>query len=271
MSTRPDDRASVEGDPWTVFKAGAAAHPMQMVCFPYAGGHSTVFKSWAAALDPLVDVYGIQLPGRGRRHCEPYAVNLVELAASLAGALRPVLRKPFVLFGHSLGALLAFEVARALRCGANISPRHLFVSAKRPPQAPKNDSYRSDLTDEELVQKLSDLNGTPTDILMNRDLMKLVLPALRADFRLDETYEYVVGEPLTCPITVLAGLGDEDVRSAPLDGWRDHTTGDFSIVWFKGDHFYINSCEADLLRYLRGALHGLVVRLSGSSTRLTQR
>jgi medium-chain acyl-[acyl-carrier-protein] hydrolase len=245
-----------------------------MICFPYAGGHAGIFKSWAAELEPLVDVYGIQLPGRGHGRKEPPAEHVPELVADLGAALAPSLDKPFVLFGHSLGALLAFEVARWLQRHRRLVPRHLFVSGRRAPQIAWSEPPKWNLSDYEFIQHVSGLNGTPPEILENPELLHLVLPTLRADFKLNDTYEYTPSPPLTCPLTAFGGVDDEESDDERLQGWRSHTVARFSTQLFPGNHFFIHSCERELLASLRHALEddrarlrdGLARGASGSPT-----
>jgi medium-chain acyl-[acyl-carrier-protein] hydrolase len=238
---------------WTLFEPSEGA-AVQLVCFPYAGGHSGMFKSWASALTPIAAVYGAQPPGRGARRREPFATTVAWLAEDFGSALAPILRKPFCLFGHSLGATVAFETARWLARHRGLTPCHLFISAQRPPDSPQREPERSRLSDEGLVASLSTLNGTPPEVLENPELLQFVLPPLRADFHLAETYEYVEGQQLTCAMTVFAGTNDEESDNDLLEGWRRHTVGPTSIRWFSGDHFFINACQHQLLDYVRDVL-----------------
>lgn len=246
---------------WTRFNPAAAA-PLTMICFPYAGGHAAIFKSWAAELGPLVDLYGIQLPGRGHGRTEPPAEHVPQLVADLGAALAPILNQPFVLFGHSVGAVLAFEVARWLRRHRHLVPRHLFVSGRRAPQIARSDRPKWNLSDDEFIQHLSELNGTPPEILENPELLRLVLPTLRADFKLSDTYAYSPGPPLTCPLTAFGGVDDEETVGERLDGWRVHTAARFSTQLFSGSHFFIHSCEKELLASLRHSLEESAARVS---------
>jgi medium-chain acyl-[acyl-carrier-protein] hydrolase len=176
--------------------------------------------------------------------------NLFALVEQLAENLLPYFDKPFAFFGHSMGAMIAFELTRRLRETSGKQPVHLFVSGRRAPQIPGEDEATYNLPDGELVEELRRLNGTPKEVLDNPELMQIMLPFLRADFEIVQTYAYSHGEPLTCPITAYGGMEDHEEHRAMLEGWREQTTADFILRMLPGDHFFLHSSEALLLKTL---------------------
>jgi medium-chain acyl-[acyl-carrier-protein] hydrolase len=173
----------------------------------------------------------------------------------LASALSPLLDKPFAVFGHSLGALIGFELARQLRRQYGANPVRLFVSAGRAPQLPRRDLPIHTLPSKEFVANVRRLNGTPTEVLEHEELMEIILPSLLADFALYETYEYSAEVPLNCPISTFGGLLDSRVSRSDLEAWRDETTGSFSLRMFSGDHFFLNTAQPLLLQMISQELH----------------
>jgi medium-chain acyl-[acyl-carrier-protein] hydrolase len=235
---------------------------LRLFCFPYAGGGASFFRPWARALPEAVLLCPVQLPGRESRLREPLLTALPQLTRAIAGALAPYFREPFAFFGHSMGALIGYELARLLRSEHGAEPACLFISACPAPQVPRREEERTfNLPEPELVNKLRRLNGTPQEVLDHPDLMRLILPILRADFEISETYSYVPGEPLTCPIRAYGGLRDADVPHGELELWREHSTGSFSLKMFPGGHFFIHSDRslflAELARELKALLRGV--------------
>ncbi len=223
---------------------------VRLFCFPYAGGSSLIFRSWLTSLPTTIEVCLIELPGRGlQMRLTPFS-RLQPLITTLASALKPYLDKPFAFFGHSLGGLVSFELARQLRREYDISPVHLFVSASRAPHMPLAKPPIHALADAELIEELHRLNGTPDSVLENAELMQLLIPILRADFAVLETYVYTQEPPLECPITVFGGLQDEEVSLEELEAWRSHTTASYNLQMFNGDHFFIQSEQPILLQTL---------------------
>lgn len=220
---------------------------LRLLCFPYAGGSARIYRSWAQLLPPCVEVCPVQLPGRDRRIAEPPFTNLLQLVRATGEELRPYLDKPFAFFGHSMGAVLSFELAHHLSAELQLSPLHLFVSGRRAPQLQSKDPAFYDLPKAQLLQELRKLKGTPPDVLEHPDLMELMLPLLRADFELCDTYTYSVRPPLSCPITALGGLRDSTVSRADLEAWQEQTRGPLSLRMFPGDHFFLHSDEVRLL------------------------
>jgi len=176
--------------------------------------------------------------------------RLQPLISTLASALLPYLDKPFAFFGHSLGGLVSFELARELRREYDLSPVHLFVSARCAPQIPSSKRAIHALPDFEFIEELRRLNGTPDSVLENAELMQLLIPILRADFAVLETYVYTQEPPLECPITVFGGLQDKEVSLQELEGWRSQTIASYNLQMFSGDHFFIQSEQPLLLETL---------------------
>lgn len=224
---------------------------MRLFCFPYAGGSALIYRNWPERLISEVEVCAINLPGRAQRLREAPYTRLSLLVEELAPAVRPFLDKPFAFFGHSMGAMISFELARHLRREQALAPAHLFLSGRGAPHLVKEaDTPTFDLPDEEFVRELRRLKGTPQEVLDNPELMQLMIPLLRADFTVCQTYEYRQEPPLDCPITAFGGLQDKEVPREQLEGWREHTSSTFRLVMLPGDHFFLNSQREVLLRIL---------------------
>jgi len=221
---------------------------MRLFCFHYGGGSAQIFHSWPRRLPPSVEMGAIQLPGRGHRLSEPHIKRMEPLSRIIAQELLPYLGKPFVFFGHSLGALLCFETARSLRRENRPQPVHLFVAATEAPHRRSQEEPLADLPKSELVEKLREFNGTPLEVLQNDELLNLMLPTVRADFELCETYEYYPESPLECPMTIYGGLEDHDVEVERLSAWSELTVGANEIRMFPGDHFYFYDSQAIFLQ-----------------------
>lgn len=228
---------------------------LRLFCFPYAGGNVQIFSHWQDGLPPTVEVCPIQLPGRGSRLREPSYTRLLQLVSALAQDLLPHLHDPFAVFGHSLGAVVAFELARYVRREHGIQPEHLFVSGCRAPHIPPPERFRYDLPESELIEELRRLNGTPREVLDHPELMQLLVPMIQADLEMVRTYVYAAEAPLNCPITALGGLQDEWITPEHLEAWRTQTTAPFSVRMFPGDHFFIHTSQELLLQILSRALH----------------
>ena len=218
--------------------------------FPPAGGGSPAYRPWQPLLAPI-EVRPLVWPGREHLLGQPPLRDVDALVACALGEVDA--RRPFALFGHSLGALVAFEVARALR-RQGIQPLALFVSAFRAPQLPPTQAPLHRLPDRELVRELERYNGTPPEILAHEELLALLLPSLRADVEAAETYAYRTEAPLACPILAFGGDDDPFVSREELAAWRAQTTGPFRVRTFPGDHFYLQASHAALLAAVRAAL-----------------
>ena len=215
------------------------------------------FRTWCDRIPKTVELCSVELPGRGTRLQEPLFTRLTPLVEAIAPALLPYLDKPFAFFGHSMGAMICFELTRLLRLEYNISPVHLFVSGRRAPQIPDPKPPIHALPEALFIEELRRLNGTPEAVLENRELMELLLPILRADFAIVETYTYINEPALECPITAFGGLQDREVDRENLEAWQEQTRAAFALQMFPGDHFFLNSGQTMLLESLTRSLDSI--------------
>ena len=225
---------------WIPYRKPSSHSRLRLFCFPYAGGSASVFRDWFNFFPPEIDICAIQYPGRERRMNEPQFTSLPPLVDMLAEALLPELDIPFAFLGHSLGALISFELARLFQ-KKGITPIHLFVSSYRAPTIQDKEDKSHLLPDNEFVEKLYKHNGTPASVLENRELMNLLLPTIRADFAISETYVYSPSVLLNCPISAYGGIADPDVKYDDLKSWEEQTINSFNVRMFPGDHFYIRN------------------------------
>lgn len=237
-------------DRWFPFVRSKSDAEVRLFCFPYAGGGASVFRYWADRLPGHVEAYPVQFPGRETRFREPAFTQVAPLVEALVKSLCPKLDRPFAFFGHSLGAPVAFELSHQLQQDHGLQPTRLFVSGCKAPQTCTKGKTIHTLPSDGFREELHRLNGTPAAILDNHELMELLLPTLRADFSLYETYTYLARSPLTCPITVLGGLSDDKVSHHDLNAWREQTTGPFRLHLLPGGHFFLNSARSLLLNIL---------------------
>ncbi|GAA3736296.1 thioesterase II family protein [Streptomyces tremellae] len=210
-----------------------------LVCLPHAGGTASFYLPLSELLPPTVEVLAVQYPGRQDRLREPCIESVPEMARAVFDVLGPLAaRRPVALFGHSMGASVAFELAALLEREPGTPPRALFASARAAPSLHRGgDIHRLD--DAGLVAELHLLSGTDTQILDQHELLQLVLPSIRSDYKASETYRAEPGAPLRCDIVALTGEADEQVPVEEAAGWRQHTTGGFTLRVFPGGHFYV--------------------------------
>ncbi|MFD8151453.1 thioesterase II family protein [Streptomyces sp. NPDC059720] len=214
----------------------------RLVCFPHAGGSATAYRTLAQALPADLDVVCVQYPGRQDRHREAPFTDLTLLAGAVADELAPMLAadpgRPYALFGHSMGSLVAFETARLLARGPLPGPQRLFLSGRGAPDAHSTARFlRYD--DEDMLAEVRRLGGTTPSMLDDPDIVEMVLPALRADYRALGTYAWRGGEPLAAAVTVLVGDSDPMVTVQEAGTWRAHSRGDVVVKVFPGGHFYL--------------------------------
>ncbi len=224
---------------------------LRLFCFPCAGGIASAYSVWPDNLQPDVEVYLVQLPGRGSRLMERPFTRLLHLVQTLVPILQPHLNIPFAFFGHSMGAVLSFEIARHFRRQDCPGPVHLFACSSPAPQRPVLYPPIHVLPEAAFVAELSNrYNAIPQPILQNNELLQLFLPSLRADLAMLETYVYTIEKPLDCPISVFGGLQDSAVSKRELAEWREQTRSSFTLQIFPGDHFFLHSTQSPFLQVL---------------------
>ena len=223
---------------------------MRLFCFPYAGSTAAVFRSWAQSLPAEIELCAVQYPGRGSRLAEPLGEAVVEVMNEIYPDLQPFLTKPFAFFGHSMGALISYEFARRLQREQQQGPFQLFVSGCSAPHVRMFDEITYNLPEPEFLAELRRLQGTPEEVLDNAELMQLMMPIIRADFKASQTYTYDPGPPLECPIRAFGGLKDEMVPREEVEAWSEHTAGSFRAQMLPGDHFFLNTSQSLLTRII---------------------
>ena len=229
---------------------------MRLFCFPYAGSGASIYRTWPALVSPDIEVCPIQLPGRENRLKEPPFTWLAPLIQKLGDAIAGYLDRPYAFFGHSMGVLISFELARYLRRKRQNMPIHVFVSAHHAPQVPYPAPPISQLPTALLIEQLRHLEGTPEEVLQSDDIMRIMLPLLRSDFALCETYTYHHEEPLGCSISVFGGLSDPRVRYGDLVAWQAQTTGRCRLRMFPGGHFFWQHAREPLVQSIDEQLLG---------------
>jgi medium-chain acyl-[acyl-carrier-protein] hydrolase len=252
--------AKPEKDRWLNFTKPNPHASLRLFAFPYAGGSTLIFRKWREALPSNVELCSIELPGRSTRLREAAFTTIGPLVEAIAQVISPYLDKPFAFFGHSMGAIVSFELSRYLRRRHQVIPARLFISGRRAPQIPDDEPPTYNLPEPEFIEELRRLNGTPREILEHPELMQLILPLLRADFAVCQTYIYKPEPPLSCPISVFGGLQDHPVTRDDVEAWREQTTAAFSLRMFPGDHFFLQTSAPIFLRTLAGELAELSMR-----------
>jgi surfactin synthase thioesterase subunit len=232
-ATRPS-----QADPWVRFGALDPGARLRLFCFPYAGGGASIYRSWVGRFPQWIDVCPVQLPGREERLGEAAFTNMDALCTAVFQRLTPYFDMPIALFGHSMGALIAYHLATRLRERGR-GPVHLIVSAHPAPHCPLSRPPSYNLPDVAFAERLRCLNGTSELVLQNPELMELMRPLLRADFELSECTPRRLRELLECPVTALGGLADREIVRAQLEAWREVTRGAFRLHMIPGDHFYL--------------------------------
>lgn len=220
---------------------------LRLFCFPHAGGAASAYRDWHRAVPPEVEVRAVQYPGRADRVGEPLVDDARLLADRIAEAMRPLLDRPAVLFGHSMGSLVAYETALRVR------PAHLVVSGRRAANLARPGTVHLG-TEAELVAELRRLGGTEREVLDEPELRSYVLPIVRADYRLAETYRNPAAEPVDCPITAVIGDKDPEVDASNAGGWAALTRGGFALHVLPGDHFYLAGRRDELLSLILAAV-----------------
>lgn len=234
-------------NPWLAFYRPRSGAQIRLFCFPYAGGSARAYRNWPDLLPPTIEVCAVELPGRGHRFSSPPRLCLDTLVQEMLAALQPMFDRPWALFGHSLGAVLAYEVARRQAVGGGALPRRLFISGQRAPHRPDPKPPLHRLPEDELLKEIRKLGGTPPEVFAQPELLDLFIPILRADFEMGETFTYTIADPLPCPISAFGGTEDPEISDEDVANWERYTGGGFRIRRFPGDHFFLHQCEAEVI------------------------
>lgn len=240
--------------PWLPYLKSRPTARLRLFCFPYAAGSAVIFRNWIDFFGPYVEVCAVQLPGRGTHLREPAFTKMGPLLEAVTAGIADWLDKPFAFFGHSMGASISFELAHKLRAERGLLPAHLFVSGRSAPQIVTAEPLMYDLPEPELIARLRQLEGTPSEILENQELLALVLPLIRSDFEVIETYRYVPKPKLTCSITALGGIADTGVSPQDIQAWQEQSSTGFYMRMFSGNHFFLHSAEKELLEVMAQSL-----------------
>jgi pyochelin biosynthetic protein PchC len=233
-------------DLWTRRFHPAPQARVRLVCFPYAGGSASFYFPLSRALSPAVDVLALQYPGRQDRRAEPTIDDLGELTDQVLAAIEPWDDLPLAFFGHSMGATLAFEVARKLERKTGTVLVNLFASGRRAPSRLRNEDVHL-RDDAALVRDLRRLNGTDARILADEELLRTILSALRSDYKAIENYRFQPGPPLNCPITVLVGDRDPVTTIDEARSWQEHTAAECDLNVLPGGHFYLINKQEEVI------------------------
>lgn len=262
MQVKPSSRSnSAHNKAWLVTPRPNPAARIRLFCFPYAGGNANAFRSWADKLNPQIEMLALQYPGRATRFKEPLIDSMDQMLVALEHALLDSLyEKPFAFLGHSMGASIAFEFSRVLQRKAYPVPKQLIVSGRRAPCEPlvqqsksqKQPSYT--LPKSDFLEKIRQLNGTPAELLEHDDLMELMEPILRNDFKLVETLSYKQDAKLNMPVYVMNGEDDSHVNEDTIKAWQDETSESCHFYSFPGDHFFLHAHEDQVLKAIEDIL-----------------
>lgn len=244
---------------WIIYSQRREAASIQLFLLAHAGGGSAAFRGWNGRVGDKIELGYVQLPGHDSRLMEQPCSSIEELIPQLVDALGAHINRPFAFYGHSLGAKIAFEAARELRNRGASGPAHLFVAACQAPQLPWPHPPMNGLEASHFLSQVQERYGSiPRQVVEDEELCSLLLPALRADVRMVETYVYTAGAPLYCGITAFGGLQDQTVSQSSLEQWRTQTSGEFHLRMMPGNHFFPQSAESRIPEFIAAELIDIV-------------
>lgn len=245
---------------WTIIPKKNSSARLRLICFPYAGGGSRTYQSWAAKLPDAVELVAVQPPGRGSFIGTKAYNNMASLMVALEQVLQPLLDRPYVLFGHSLGSRVAFEFLHQMQLKKQRLPEAFFASGSCSPDTVKLKAPTHHLPEAQFIAELQRLNGTPAEALENKELMSILLPLLRADFQIAETYCYTGTSSFPCELYVLGGENDVDVPVETLSRWGNFFSKKLQVHTFPGDHFFIEIYQEEIVSLVRQILHTCLLK-----------
>ncbi|MBF0286685.1 MAG: thioesterase [SAR324 cluster bacterium] len=251
----------LKANSWIITPKPVPKAKLQLFCFPHAGGGVAFFSQWIKHLPTNVEVHLVLLPGRENRFKESPYTDINLLVHDLSEVISEFLNIPYAFYGHSMGGLISFELTRYLRRCQQLCPSHLFISAHRAPQIPARFAPLHKLSPADFLETLRLLEGTPDQILGNREMMELMYPTLQSDLQMCETYQYSPEPPLQCPISTYGGVDDPRVSSQDLEEWGIQTYSDFQSNILAGGHFFIQDSQKLFLEMLSQELNQLLLTL----------
>lgn len=229
---------------------------IKLFCLPYAGGSSSIYSRWNKCLSDFIEIYPIEFAGRGKRYSDSLYENFGQAVNDIYKLIeKDIAMSPaYSIFGHSLGGLIAYELIHKIIQEGKPQPEHIFFSGAKAPNFERNKNKIHELPDNEFMQKIIELGGTPREVIENKELQEIVLPILKADFRINETYKYTEKEQkIGCDITVLYGK-HENVKNDEITEWRNYTSGKCGIYMLEGNHFFINTHTDDVIAIINKVL-----------------
>ena len=241
-------------DPWLIRPVSRASAEVRLVCFPNAGAGASAFARWHLLLPPSVELWVVQLPGRENRHREPFLTDLRTISDAITSSIVPLADRPLALFGHSMGAVTAFETAKRLRArGVRLSA--LFLSGRGAPHWPNPSEDLDQLSDDDFIAAVDHrYGGVPALLKEDVEFRQLYLPVLRADIAAVSHHRDTEAPPFECPVHVLGGTGDVTAPREALEGWRRHGVGEFKVHLFPGGHFFVQTATGAVLELLAAEL-----------------
>ena len=224
----------------------------RVFCFPYAGGSPSIYYPWSRELDSSIELSVVQLPGRAQRIKQQPYTHWKPLIVALASAIIYHLDKPFIFFGHSMGGLIAYELSRYLQRKGQPLPQALFISGCAAPLTPSLVPPLGNLPDQTFIEQVDHYYGAiPPMLLENKELLQLVLPTLRADFQVCDSYAHTKSTPLSCPIIAMAGTEDQIANQAAVNAWQAFGSDSFELVMYQGGHFFLNHHHINIIKRIK--------------------
>lgn len=247
-------------DNWISIPKVAKDAKIRVFFFPFAGGGAGIYYQWAKDFPSNIEVCCVNLAGREKRFLEKAESNFSNLISDLYRAILPYTNKPFAFFGHSMGALISYELAILFRKNSNILPSCLFLSARSAPHIKHNQEHIHNLPDDLFVERLHKrYNGIPSVIMSEKDLLNLFLPTLRADIKMVELHEHKEKEALSCPIVAFCGSEDNIATKENVSSWKDYTLSNFDIEIIEGDHFFINTSKSIIINKIISTIDNILL------------
>lgn len=225
-----------------------------LFCFPYAGGSASIYYSWRKYINDCIELVPVELAGKGKRFNEQVYDNIEDVVDDVYGIVKEKINGPYALLGHSMGSVVAYELAHRIKNSRLTNPNYLFVSGRKPPHIKDEEKIRHLLPDDEFKKEIIDMGGTPKDVFENKELEDLFLPIIRNDFKLVENYKYIKKPPLDIETIVFYG-DEEEIDDDEAKQWNIHTNKECSVFKMKGDHFFINDSAKEVVSIINNIIN----------------